>query len=335
MVPKKWYLTGVGVVVVLALGNLWLAWDSYRMKSPLLVVTASHEIPPNHKVALLDLSFAILRTADLDGAVGRPQEAVGACSVVTIKESQPVKWDQLMPLGTGDDTCASAAIVLRVLERITGLSNTSATAPSTTAPSAIAESTHEAFPIVAPLQQWMDILNMPPELSPATRSALGDFRGEFTKEFAKRVADNAADHVFGRDRKEAVTTPPSPPKTSTSQVPTPLELVRIIYFDVDRAVLSPDEHQLLMQFAAKLLQEKTCRVMIHAYADRTGQQRHNMWLSWKRGNTVAGVLIASGIDRRIITVVPHGYEEPAVDLVTGTPNVLARRVETYGNCLRV
>ena len=77
-----------------------------------------------------------------------------------------------------------------------------------------------------------------------------------------------------------------------------------------------------------------CHIIVFGYADRTGTQRDNLWLSWLRGSAVAGVMIANGVDRRLITVVPRGYEEPSVDAISGTPVALNRRAETYVKCSR-
>jgi outer membrane protein OmpA-like peptidoglycan-associated protein len=150
----------------------------------------------------------------------------------------------------------------------------------------------------------------------AVVSALGEFRSEYIKELSKRLAGNAGDRVFGRDPE---------PSTHPQQAKV-RETDHITHFEFNSALLRPGERDALVRYAADLVRQTGCHVMIHAYADRTGPPRDNLWLSWRRGTAVSSVLIDNGIDRRLITVVPHGYEQRSGDSVSETP------AEAYATC---
>jgi outer membrane protein OmpA-like peptidoglycan-associated protein len=332
MRARTWYSLVIGALV-LALANSWLARDGDRTKPPRLVVVASHNLPKNHKLSAEDMIFAVIRSPIGEGGVARPQEAIGACTTVTINESGPLSWGQLRPLGMGDDSCANAAMALRILERVTQLPN----APAAPGSPPTGEQTPSEPSTVAPFRQWLDLPGDPPaDLSPEMRAALGEFRAEFVKEFGKRLADNAGDQIFGRNRKEAArplapTDPTSPPKTPKAVQPTPVDRSQISYFDFDRAALTVDQRDLLVRFASELRRHGSCRITVFAYTDHVGTPRYNLWLSRERGNAVADVLVVSGLERRLITVVPRGYQYVAED-AGDAASASNRRVETSASC---
>jgi outer membrane protein OmpA-like peptidoglycan-associated protein len=322
-----WYVAAIAVVATF--GVSWSFAECYGTADrPSLLVVAAHDIPAKHKLITDDLSFILTRAQAAPRAVAQPDEAIGACTEVALDENQPIAWSQLTKRGAGDDTCASAAMALELLGRIAQMPN----------PSEVNESTSSSVKTSSNLQ-WLETFKIEPkELSAASNAALGEFRSEFIKELAKRLADNSADRVFGRDRRDTASEKTAQDRRAGSEprrvaaIVRPTEAAKITYFDVDRAGLHPDQRDALRRFAVELLNREDCRIIIHGYADRTGSQRDNLWLSWQRANSVAAALIESGVDRRLITLVPHGYEEPSVDSVTGIPVVLNRRAETYATC---
>ena len=332
---RKGWTIAFCCIVALA-GVSWaLAWKYGSSEQPFLVVVAAHEVFANHKVGSHDLSFALRRLRPPMGAVESPEQAIGSCTLVEIGENEPIAWGQVMPTGTGDGTCASAAAALITLDTILRIPTESASGITNPTPQGKANvpTAGSAFPR---WQSFDAFSKDADELSPAKRAALVEFRSEFMKEFAKRLADNAADRVFSRDPsgKDTVKAPLPPVPQPDSPAPAPGQLVIVTLFDYGKAVLSASEHESLVRYSKDLLQYADCQIMVFGYADRTGTQRDNLWLSWLRGSAVASVMISNGVDRRLITVVPRGYEEPSIDAISGIPVALNRRAETYVGCSR-
>jgi len=293
MRTSGWNAAAGGVALV-ALASWLISGISGNRTPPVLAVVASHSFAVNHKIAADDLSFALLQSyPPLDG-VERPEAALGACTRAELKEGEPVAWHQLNPPGTGDDTCASAAVALSLVEKILRIPNT----PSD--PATASSAGPQPAGGVAHPSQWLKAFTEPvSELSASTRSAIGEFRSEFMKEFGKHLGDNSADRAFGRDTRGGGVKADGgsvPPKNHSKIEPS--ERLNVTYFDLDRSDLRQDQRDTLVQFTAGLSRQQGCRIVIHAYADRTGGQRYNLWLSWQRGSAVARILISGGIDRR-------------------------------------
>jgi hypothetical protein len=87
----------------------------------------------------------------------------------------------------------------------------------------------------------------------AVVSALGEFRSEYIKELSKRLADNAGDRVFGRDPE---------PSTHPQQAKV-RETDHITHFEFNSALLRPGERDALVRYAADLVRQTGCHVMIH------------------------------------------------------------------------
>jgi hypothetical protein len=220
-----WWTGGfLCIVVAAAMSRIWAGnYDDIQL--PRLVVVATHELAANHKLRTEDMSFTLVRARPTPNPVVWPGEAVGACTGIGVKEGEPVSWRQLIPLGTGDNTCANAAVALGVIRRIAQMH----TASAKTIEIMARPTTETSSPASEPSLKWLDALTEElPGLSPAVRPGLGEFRGEFIKEFAKRLADNAADKALPKSETRIPRLPASPP-----QAHDPTEAAEITYFDFD------------------------------------------------------------------------------------------------------
>jgi outer membrane protein OmpA-like peptidoglycan-associated protein len=308
------------IAVVVATTISWFLACGHSTSPPLgLIITAAHYLPVNHKLGIDDLRFSLGAERSTNHMVTAPREALGACTRTELKENEPVSWDSLVLPAAGDASCASVEIALDTL-------STAIEMPS-------AGSEHPVIPAELARRLVDALTGGNAKEAPPARSAPSEFPSEFLKELGKRLADNAGDRIFGRDRsgsvgEKNVKSPgsgPQPPEDSAT--PEPHEFNQTTYFDINRAVLGSDQLNAISQFAIQILGNQGCQTTIHGYADRTGLPRDNLWLSQERANAVASILVARGIDRRSITVIPHGDQE------TVAP-ASGRRVETYATCKR-
>jgi outer membrane protein OmpA-like peptidoglycan-associated protein len=312
MTPKAWYVCAALLGLLIGT-NAWLAWR-YGDRAPLrVVVVASHRLPGNHKITADDLDFVVRRVAAVNHPLGRPAEAVGACTVESIGENEIVDWQQLAVRGTGDSSCASTAMALQILKQVIQ-------SPVTPAP-------HNAGPPLVASLWWMDVgHDLPSRMSPEAESALGEFRAEFMKEFAKRIADNAADHAFGRDRKEPTSAAPRIPPRASTKVET------VVYFDTDRYHLDQRQHDTLTRFAKNLRQYNECNVMITPFTDGTGSRELNQRLASQRANAIVDVLVSEGVSRDIIKVTTNGSLGQGATSTAPQSSFADRRAEIQGHC---
>src|SRR5579872_1282415 len=321
----RWWYGIATFVLLLALANAWCASRYAGELAPRLVVIARYTLPEHHKITDGEVTFAIRRERETHDAVVRPSDAVGACTRTTLSAQAVPTWQQLDPAGTGDASCASAALALDMLARILRLPGGAARA--TTQPAA-------DFAI-APLSEWLNGDALPHNLPSATTSALGEFRAELIKELAKRLADNAGDHVFGRDRINTVKDTPTgapltgpPPPVSRPPHATTSAKNTTVQFGSNQSQLTDDMQGRLEGFTDDLRQQKDCRVIVEAFTDASGTVEQNQRMAWQRGGAVADLLVRKGIAAKQISVVPH-VAGPA----RGKPNPQDRRADVQATCV--
>jgi outer membrane protein OmpA-like peptidoglycan-associated protein len=338
-----WYLRAGGVAAAIV-----ASWLSPYLEPPrplALGVVATRPLAANHKITADDLSFAFLSTSLADDAVESPNGAAGACTNVALKKDEAVVWQRLVPPGNGDDSCADAALAISLADRIAKIPAVRSNAAANTV-GASTQAENTANPANGNDPQppgWVQLFEHPPgEIDVATRSAMGEFRGEFIKEFGKHLADNAADRIFGRDPRLEAAKPdtpksdPSKPDTPKPDAPPaksePLRLGHISYFATGSDALDTDERKTLIDFANDVRRHAGCRIVVDAFADRTGGQMRNLWLSWLRGNAVGAILVEHGIERQRISIAAHGDDTQAVGSPAAEPAALNRRAETGAVC---
>jgi len=100
----------------------------------------------------------------------------------------------------------------------------------------------------------------------------------------------------------------------------------IVYFDWDRADLTPGARQIISQ-AAQAARQGGAHVQVNGYADLSGSSRYNDMLSARRANAVAAELARDGVGQDAIRVQSFGKSHPAVQTPDGLREPHNRDVE--------
>ena len=101
----------------------------------------------------------------------------------------------------------------------------------------------------------------------------------------------------------------------------------LIFFDFDRADLTPRAREILGQAAQASRTQQTTRVEVAGHADRSGSDRYNQGLSQRRANNAAAELVRLGVPRNAISVAAFGESRPLVPTADGVREPQNRRVE--------
>ncbi|QQS13146.1 MAG: OmpA family protein [Rhodospirillales bacterium] len=116
--------------------------------------------------------------------------------------------------------------------------------------------------------------------------------------------------------------PPPPPPVAPSY---------IVFFDFDRANITPQAMTTIKQAAAAATAGKKTRIGVTGHADRSGNDAYNMALSLRRANAVKDALVREGIPAANIAVVGRGESQPLVQTADGVREPQNRRVEIVLN----
>lgn len=117
------------------------------------------------------------------------------------------------------------------------------------------------------------------------------------------------------------------PRAAAPPVKAPAEHHYSVYFDFDRANLTPEARQVVDSVAQAAKTDHALHIHIVGKADLVGSDRYNMTLSHRRADTVRGALIADGIDRDRITETWVGFHQPPVPTAAGMREPRNRVVE--------
>ena len=116
----------------------------------------------------------------------------------------------------------------------------------------------------------------------------------------------------------AVIEPAAPP-------PEPLPESGRVYFEFDRAELTPDAEATLNDVIADIQGRELGGITVAGHADTAGPPDYNMQLSERRANNVAAELTRAGIPSTIITTEAFGETQLAVQTPDNTPAQPNRR----------
>ena len=87
-------------------------------------------------------------------------------------------------------------------------------------------------------------------------------------------------------------------------------LIDNIFYDFDKATLTPASTQALDKLAALLKENSHVTIELSAHCDYKGNSEYNKRLSQRRAQTVVDYLIAHGIEKERLTPVGYGKERP-------------------------
>jgi outer membrane protein OmpA-like peptidoglycan-associated protein len=101
----------------------------------------------------------------------------------------------------------------------------------------------------------------------------------------------------------------------------------IVFFDFDKAVITPEAARIIQQAAGTAKSTAITRIDLTGHTDLSGSERYNQALSIKRGNAVKAELVKLGIPAAQIDVVGKGKSDPLVATPDGVREPQNRRVE--------
>jgi outer membrane protein OmpA-like peptidoglycan-associated protein len=121
--------------------------------------------------------------------------------------------------------------------------------------------------------------------------------------------------------------PPPPPPAAQPAPPAPAPRTFIVYFDFDKASLTPEGTQVIQNASDAFRQTGVARIQVAGYTDLTGTQQYNLALSRRRADAVHAQLVHDGVPDAAISETWHGMENPAVPTALGVREPRNRRVE--------
>jgi outer membrane protein OmpA-like peptidoglycan-associated protein len=100
-----------------------------------------------------------------------------------------------------------------------------------------------------------------------------------------------------------------------------------IYFDTDSAEIKPQFKARLKEIVAAIQERPSQKLSIEGHTDSTYTREHNLGLSLRRAQAVAGWLIEHGVDGSRLKTKGYGEFRPIADNKTEEGRALNRRVE--------
>jgi OmpA-OmpF porin, OOP family len=112
-------------------------------------------------------------------------------------------------------------------------------------------------------------------------------------------------------------------------VPPPARVppVFLVFFDFDKANLTPAGAKIVQQAAAAYSSSGAARINVTGYTDLVGSAAYNLQLSQRRAATVRRYLLTLGVPAAAIIEQGRGKQDPRVPTAEGVPNAENRRVE--------
>ena len=123
---------------------------------------------------------------------------------------------------------------------------------------------------------------------------------------------------------------PPPPVAAPPAPPAPPPVARrvfLVFFDWDKATITPEGMQIVQQAAAAFRAGAPVTIQVTGYTDRSGSAGYNQRLSERRANNVARALEQSGVPRQAMVVSGRGENDNRVPTADGVREPQNRRVE--------
>jgi len=121
--------------------------------------------------------------------------------------------------------------------------------------------------------------------------------------------------------------PPPPPAAPPPPPPPPPEHNYTLFFDWNRADITPDGQQIVGAAAAAIKSGPPAPVQVTGYTDTSGSPAYNQKLSEERAQNVASDLVQQGIPQSALTVSGRGENDLRVPTPPGVREPQNRRVE--------
>lgn len=109
--------------------------------------------------------------------------------------------------------------------------------------------------------------------------------------------------------------------------PPPQRSAFIVFFDFDRADLTPEARAVVERAAQAFRASGYARIELNGYTDLAGTPEYNLKLSQRRATAVAEYLARLGVPRPAMSVMWHGKQNPRVPTADGVRDPHNRRVE--------
>jgi OOP family OmpA-OmpF porin len=125
-------------------------------------------------------------------------------------------------------------------------------------------------------------------------------------------------------------TPVPPPPAPLAPVPvaaTAPARTYLVFFDWDRADLTPRARQIVAEAADASTHVQTTRIEVNGYTDRSGTPAYNRALSIRRADSVAAELVKDGVPQAVIATEGFGDTNPLIPTEVGVREPQNRRVE--------
>ena len=110
--------------------------------------------------------------------------------------------------------------------------------------------------------------------------------------------------------------PPEPPVEVVEEPvveevePVKLPVLNDVFFDFDKATLSPDSKSILSANATQLKDASTMTITLEGHCDERGTGSYNLALGEKRANAAKDFLVSLGVPASQITTVSYGKDRP-------------------------
>ena len=118
-----------------------------------------------------------------------------------------------------------------------------------------------------------------------------------------------------------------PPQLVEDASATPDDFGIIVYFDYDKANLTPEAAALVKEAADRALADDIETVRVEGNTDRSGSSAYNQQLSTRRANVVRDALVANGVPADRIETSAFGEDNNAKPTPDGVREPLNRRTE--------
>jgi len=121
---------------------------------------------------------------------------------------------------------------------------------------------------------------------------------------------------------------PPPPVVAPPVPPPPIaRKVFLVFFDWDKATITPEGMQIIQQAAAAFRAGAPVTIQVTGYTDRSGSPGYNQRLSERRANAVAQALTRLGVPRQNMAISGRGENDNRLPTADGVREPQNRRVE--------